>query len=168
MNRGTITYKCNFWEEHANKENTGGHGTPGNIFMIFGEQENKQIYFMGSCTPSPPRGSLDCQWIIRPRYRYKHFIVPFDIGWAVEWSMECTDPGIFVRGWGGGSRPDGENTALKTLLLFCAFLVLNLFYSSQRGSNGFLTEKTTFPRYQRGSNIFRGGVQLFIVWGSKC
>ena len=84
--------------------------------------------------------------------------------------MACMDPGIFVRGWGGGSRPDAENTALKTLLLFCAFLVLNLFYSSQRGSNGFITEKTTFPRNQRGSNIFRGwgptfysvGVQMLI------
>ena len=38
------------------------------------------------------------------------------------------------------------------------FLVLNLFYSLQRGSNGFITEKTL-----QGSNIFHGGggVQLF-------
>ena len=38
------------------------------------------------------------------------------------------------------------------------FLVLNLCYSLQRGSNGFIAEKTiTIQRIKRGSNIFQGG-----------
>ena len=37
------------------------------------------------------------------------------------------------------------------------FLVLSLFYSFQRGSNGFIAENYIFPRIQRGSNISRGG-----------
>ena len=49
----------------------------------------------------------------------------------------CEDPGIFLSGGGGASR------------------LLNLFYSLQRGSNGFITH---FPG---GSNFFQGG-------GSKC
>ena len=54
----------------------------------------------------------------------------------------CADPGIFVRrggggggGGGGGSRPDGQKTVQT---IFC--LVINLFYSLQSGSNGFITE----------------------------
>ena len=45
-------------------------------------------------------------------------------------------------------------------MFFCfVFLVLNLFYSLQRGSNGFTAEKTIIFQ---GSNIFQwGGVQLF-------
>ena len=59
--------------------------------------------------------------------------------------------------------------------LFCQFyLVLNLFYSLQRGSNGFIAEKTILIIYQgsrggqlfsRGSNFFPGGgggVQMLI------
>ena len=57
---------------------------------------------------------------------------------------------------------------------FCQFyLVLILFYSLQRGSNGFIAEKTILILYQgsrggifRGgggvSNFFRGGVQMLI------
>ena len=44
--------------------------------------------------------------------------------------------------------------------IFCQFyLVLSLFYSLKRGSNGFIAEKTTYtlPRLQRQSIIFRGG-----------
>ena len=48
---------------------------------------------------------------------------------------------------------------------FCqSYLVLSLFYSLQRGSNGFIAEKTILILYQgsRGSPIFsRGGVKLF-------
>ena len=43
---------------------------------------------------------------------------------------------------------------------FCQFyLVLSLFYSLKRGSNGFIAEKTilTLQRIQRRSIIFRGG-----------
>ena len=49
---------------------------------------------------------------------------------------------------------------------FCQFyLVLSLFYSLQRGSNGFIAEKTILILYQgsRGVHYFPGGggVQLF-------
>ena len=52
---------------------------------------------------------------------------------------------------------------------FCqSYLVLSLLYSLQRGSNGFIAEKTILilyqvPRIQRGSIIFQGGggVKLF-------
>ena len=61
----------------------------------------------------------------------------------------CADPGIFVRrgggGGGGGSRPDGQKTVWTMF-----FLVINLFYNLQSGSNGFITEG------RRGSNLFQG------------
>ena len=59
---------------------------------------------------------------------------------------------------GGGSKPDGQETACTGF-----FLVLNLFYSLQMGSNGFITEKTyTFPRIW-GVQLFPGGaVQMLI------
>ena len=47
---------------------------------------------------------------------------------------------------------------------FCQFyLVLSLFYSLQRGSNGFIAEKTILILYQgsRGVHYYPGGVQLF-------
>ena len=48
---------------------------------------------------------------------------------------------------------------------FCQFyLVLSLFYSLQRGSNGFIAEKTILILYQgsRGGPLFSsGGVKLF-------
>ena len=37
----------------------------------------------------------------------------------------------------GGSKPDGQKTVCGHF-----FLVLNLFYNLQRGSNGLITEKT--------------------------
>ena len=43
---------------------------------------------------------------------------------------------------------------------FCqSYLVLNLFYGLQRGSNGFIAEKTTLIFYQgsRGVHYFPGG-----------
>ena len=56
---------------------------------------------------------------------------------------------------------------------FCQFyLVLSLFYSFKRGSNGFIAEKTILILYQgpRGGPLFSGGVQLFPGGGggSKC
>ena len=54
---------------------------------------------------------------------------------------------------------------------FCQFhFVLSLFYSLQRGSNGFIAEKTILILYQgsRGGPFFpREGVQLFPVGGSN-
>ena len=59
----------------------------------------------------------------------------------------------------GGGR--GSMTARKQpgqrFFLFCFLLVLNLFYSLQRGSNGFITEKTILFKGLRGSNFSRGG-----------
>ena len=49
-------------------------------------------------------------------------------------------------GGGGGSRPDGQKTVWTMF-----FLVINLFYNLQSGSNGFITEG------RRGSNFFQGG-----------
>ena len=55
---------------------------------------------------------------------------------------------------------------------FCQFyLVLSLFYSLQRGSNGFIAEKTLLILYQiqRGPLFYRGGgCQTFSRGGSKC
>ena len=50
-----------------------------------------------------------------------------------------------VGGGGGGSRPNGQKTVWTMF-----FLVINLFYSLQSGSNGFITEG------RRGSNFFQG------------
>ena len=64
--------------------------------------------------------------------------------------------------WGGG----GSLTARKQpgQRFFCFLLVLNLFYSLQRGSNGFIAEKTILFKGSRGSNFSRGGGGP----GSKC
>ena len=56
---------------------------------------------------------------------------------------------------------------------FCQFyLVLSLFYSLKRGSNGFIAEKTILVLYQDPDAIHYipggGGVQLFPGGGSKC
>ena len=53
------------------------------------------------------------------------------------------------------------------------YLVLSLFYSLKRGSNGFIAEKTILILYKgsRGGPLFsEGGVQLFPGGGggSKC
>ena len=54
--------------------------------------------------------------------------------------------------------------------IFCQlYLVLSLFYSLQRGSNGFIAEKTILILYQgsRGVHYFPGGggCQTFSRWG---
>ena len=52
----------------------------------------------------------------------------------------------------GGSRPDGQKTSWTTF-----FIVLNLFYSLQEGSNGFITEKTLLLQGSIGGPTFSGG-----------
>ena len=60
----------------------------------------------------------------------------------------CADPGIFVRrGRGGG---DGRGPTARKQSGQNIFCVINLFYSLQSESNGFITEGT------RGSNFFQG------------
>ena len=56
----------------------------------------------------------------------------------------CADPGIFVKGGGGGRGPTARKQSGQ------CFLVINLFYNLQSGSNGFITEG------RRGSNFFQG------------
>ena len=74
----------------------------------------------------------------------------------------------FFRG-GGGPGPMARKQSGQRFVF--VFLVLNLFYSLQRGSNGFITEKTIpfyrsrgGPIFSRGSNFFQGGggVQMLI------
>ena len=70
---------------------------------------------------------------------------------------------ISCRGvsWAGGNMRGSRN--------FCQFyLVLSLFYSLQRGSNGFTAEKTILILYQgsRGGPLFsRGVVSIFFQGG---
>ena len=62
----------------------------------------------------------------------------------------------FFQGGGGGVGPGP--TARKQSGQRFFFLVLNLFYSLQRGFNGFITEKTILFQGSRGDPTFsRGG-----------
>ena len=54
---------------------------------------------------------------------------------------------IFVRGGGGGGGVEPRRPKTVWTMFF---LVINLFYSLQSGSNGFITEGS------RGSNFFQG------------
>ena len=65
----------------------------------------------------------------------------------------CVDPGIPVRG-GGGPSPTGRKQPGQR---FVFVLVLNLFYSLQRESNGFITEKTILFQGSRGVQHFPEG-----------
>ena len=72
----------------------------------------------------------------------------------------CADPGIFVRGGGGVSR--------KQHVQRFFFLALNLFYNLQRGSNGFITEKTILFQGSRGGPTFsRGGGSTYFPGGGR-
>ena len=62
----------------------------------------------------------------------------------------CADSGFFVRGGGGGGGGGGVEARRPENSLDNVFLVINLFYSLQSGSNGFITE------CRRGSNFFQG------------
>ena len=56
----------------------------------------------------------------------------------------------FCRGGGGGGGEGGIEARRPVNSLDNVFLVINLFYSLQSGSNGFITEG------RRGSNFFQG------------
>ena len=66
---------------------------------------------------------------------------------------------IFRRGWGGGGSGSIWQKSPDN-----GFLVLSLFYWSQMVN---FEENYHFSRFQRGSNIFQGGVQHF-PGGSNC
>ena len=60
----------------------------------------------------------------------------------------CANPGFFVRRGGGGGGVEARRPENSLDNVF--FSVINLFYSLQSGSNGFITEG------RRGSNFFQG------------
>ena len=66
---------------------------------------------------------------------------------------------IHFRGGGGmvqARRPE------NSLYIFCFFLLsLNLLNSTQRASNGFITEKTILSKDPEGVQHFRGGSNFF-------
>ena len=64
-------------------------------------------------------------------------------------------------GGGGGVQARWPENSLDNLFL----LDLNLFYSLQRGYNGFITEKSIHCQGSRGGPTFSRGVQLFPGWG---
>ena len=69
--------------------------------------------------------------------------------------LPCGDPGIFVRGVGGGGVH--VNLAKKSsdvLFFFAFFLVLSLFYRSLMVN---FNEKYNFSRFRRDPNFSRGG-----------
>ena len=68
------------------------------------------------------------------------------------------DPGSFVSRGGVGVP---GSTAPKKNSLDNVFLVLSLFYSLQRWSNGFIAERTILSKGSRGGPTFSSEVQLF-------
>ena len=64
---------------------------------------------------------------------------------------------------GGGSRLDGQKTVWTC---FSFYLVLYLFYSLQRASNGLITEKTILSKDPEGVQHFPGGPTF--LRRSKC
>ena len=88
---------------------------------------------------------------INPKYICGFIVTPKAINSAP--IIMCVSRNFLFRGGGGGGVVGVWTT--------CFFLVLNLLYNLQRGSNGtfYYRENYTFPRIQRGSNIFKG-VQL--------
>ena len=86
-------------------------------------------------------------------------------------SIEPPIPMHGSRNFSGGGGPGPTVRKQSGQRFFCIFLVLSVFYSLQRGSNGFIIEKTilyqgrggpTFSRGGGGSNFFPGGIQMLI------
>ena len=79
--------------------------------------------------------------------------------------LPCADPGIFVRGEGGGGPRQSDKKSSDSVVFFLFFLVLGLVYRSQmvnfkkkyhfQGSGG-------GPNFSRGVQLFPGG------GGSNC
>ena len=68
------------------------------------------------------------------------------------------DPGIFLSGGVQNRRPE---SSLDNVFFFFSFLVLSLFHSLQRGSNGFIAEKTILSHGSRGGPTFSRGFTIF-------
>ena len=67
-----------------------------------------------------------------------------------------------VGGWGGGGPGPMARKQSRQPFFFSFFLVLNKFYSLQRGSNGFITEKTILFQGSREGPTVSRGVQILI------
>ena len=69
-----------------------------------------------------------------------------------------------TRNFPGGSRPACQKTALTTFVFFFVlFFSLQLILQFHSGlSMVYFKENYTFPRFQRGSNFFQGGVKMLI------
>ena len=83
-------------------------------------------------------------------HRHTHQRNLYDIG------LSCADPGIFVRGGGGGSRSIWQKSSD------------NLFFSTQLNLQSQMVnfkENYHFSRFLRGSNIFQGGGSNFFRGG---
>ena len=73
----------------------------------------------------------------------------------------CADPGFFSGTGAQARRPENRTTCFfRFFFFFLFFFVLNLFYSLQRGSNGFITEKAILFQGSRGGPTFSRRVQL--------
>ena len=64
---------------------------------------------------------------------------------------------------GGGVHAQRQKNGLDNV-----FLVLNVFYSLQRGFNGLIQRKLYCSRIERSSSIFQGGGPTFSRGGPKC
>ena len=96
-----------------------------------------------SPTPSPTSPDL-VDGVNRSKFNFFSRTAPTQTNKDICTGTTCADPGFFCQGEGGG----GGGSRL-----------LNLSYSLQRGSNGFITH---FPG-RGGSNFSQGG-----GGGSKC
>ena len=93
--------------------------------------------------------SIECFFLVKLRHWRGLFEHPAGyLHWlfSIDRCLTCVDSGNFFRGEGGRGPTARKQFGQRF------FLVLNLFYSLQRGSNGFIT----FQRVQRGSNVFQG------------
>ena len=81
--------------------------------------------------------------------------------------LSCADPGIFVRGGGGGGVQVNPTKKALTTFFFSPHLILqksNVYF--QRKLSFFKVQEGVqlFPGGGGGSNFFQGGVQLLIPY----
>ena len=73
--------------------------------------------------------------------------------YKVRMNITCADPGIFVRGWGGGVQVNLTKKALTTFFFFVFFL--SSAYSSE--VKWLISKKTIIFQGSRGVQLFPGG-----------
>ena len=110
---------------------------------------------IASCEPAQIHGSISNmkmeiqKKIWTSRYKKGALTVAFVHTCAL---TACADPGTFVKGGPGpmARKQPGQR------FFFC-FFSPQLIYSLQKGSNGFITEKTILFQGSRGGPTFSGG-----------